>query len=110
MQDLWTQFISLPPEQQAVIVGVAVSAALAVAKRLWPSFAASPELAKFGTAVTLAGLVGYAAGGWQGAVLAVLVALGTYDGGKNLLRNVLAPVWRGFLALPDVPGDPPAAA
>ena len=110
MQDLWIRFVSLPPEQQAVIVGVVVSAALAVAKRLWPSFAASPELAKFGTAVILAGFAGYAAGGWQSALFAVIATLGAYDGGKNLLRNVLAPAWRGFLALPDVPGDPPAAA
>ena len=95
MSDAWQQFISLDPSAQAAIIGVLVSVVVAVAKKLSPTFAAGPAEIKFLTASVLAAIGGYLAGSWPGAVLAVLVALGTYDGAKNFQRGAVDPLVGG---------------
>lgn len=92
MTDLWQQFLALDPAARAVVVGLVVSAFMGLVKVLWKGFAAGPAEVKFATALVLAGVGGYASSGWPGAALTILVTLGGYDGGKNLLRGVIRPL------------------
>ena len=105
MTDLWQQFLALDANAQAVVVGLAVSVLMGVVKKLWKGFAAGPAEVKFVTALVLAGVAGYVVGGWPRAVLAVIAALGGYDGGKNLLRGVVQPVVADYRAATADTGD-----
>lgn len=84
---MWEAFLQMDEQSRAVVAGVVASLLLALIKLVWKGFAASPTLVKFLAALLLAGAGGYATGGWAGAALAMVVALGTYDGGKNLLKT-----------------------
>jgi len=92
MQDLWQQFLALDPNARAVVVGVLVTLVIGAVKLVWKGFAVSDDSVKFVTAVVLAGVAGYTQGGWPGAALALLIALGTHDAGKRVLRGVVQPL------------------
>jgi len=88
METLYTQFQALDLTSQGVVVGLAVTAILGLAKKLWPALDASSGLNKFCVAVVLAGAAGYANAGWPGVVLPVLVALGGYDVATNATKAI----------------------
>lgn len=88
MGSIWEQFLALDPNAQAVVVGVVVTLVVGAVKLVWKGFAVSDDALKFVVAVVLAGVGGLVTGGWPGAALAIIVALGGHDLGKNVVRGL----------------------
>ena len=90
METIWEQYQLLDLTSQSMVVGILVTGAFGIAKKLWPALNASSGLNKFCVAVILAAAFGYANAGWPGVVLPVLIALGGYDISTNTTKAIAA--------------------